>query len=1329
MGQGAARRFEFNDGKTSKFWEIEVTGTQFTVRYGKIGTAGQTQTKDYADAAAAAKSAEKLIAEKTGKGYQEVGGSAPPQTTTAAAAPATPTIKKTAVAKTKAAKPADLAKDPEVDPGALEALAGTGEAIDRALAKNPKSSAALLEKLSHSSDKTTRNYVVLHPNSPKEVLVKLAHQFPADFFKNPAFDWMLIEDPDLMQRIGGNVLGSLLKRPDCPQSFLNWAVKHGTEKERLAVAMNSEASIEALQQLVVCGGAVAEAAKNHQRMWSPAAESDPIHVLEDEVRKAFGDLYWRVDETWRRSLIGPAQWKALSPKAKLEVTSISNPLQQFTTPESDPNSPVDLLEQLASDPDLKVRQDVAKNPRTSLKALTILAADKSERVRVAVAEHSLCGPALLDQLAADPYWGLRAVVAMHPLCSKTLLLKLADDPEPAVRAAVAGNQACPQDLFPELVTDKSDSVRRAVAANPACPAPFLEVLVKQKGFGIAQALVNNRACPPEILKQFGVRVSQAGPGADVYALRYQPRPVDELRNLADSKNADIRLSVALNPACPPELLESLARDTNEAIAFEIARKPSCPPALSAAILENLSRSKDKDVLRAVARLISTPEELRFAAFSALLKKLGPQGIKELDDEPLCPPSIREVVRARIWRQQIKSLAKKYGTQAIFNEAVGNLDDEQLVAAARQEFASLNCEADQGDSSDALGLLSRILATDQAGSILAIPVESADNAARHSELAIRLLGLHHAHTSPEILARRSKSTEWQERLAIASNPSCPPNVREKLKNDPHRLVAAAARLGTERNQSTAARQTLTMAQTDTLDTGVLVAEVRRRLSAKSDLHQFEKIGAFSRSAWQTSIEGWRLFNPYVAEHSACPEPIRQLMLEAMAGDKDDRDRLAAAGNAACPLSLLEVLAKDKDSFVRRGVAGNVACPLSLLEVLAKDRTDYVRDEVAENPSYPEPLRQTLLKAMAKSEDGLSRRRVAGNASCPVSLLKVLAKDKEYSVRCEVAKNAACPEPLRLSLLTVLSKDKNKHIRREVAANPACPALLLEVLAKDGDEDVRLEVAKNPACPDPIRQSLLEMLANSRSFLAILEVAGNPASALSLLEALTKEESYVRRAVAENVTCPVSLLEVLAKDDDESVRCAAAENAACPEALRQSLFEAMAKSDDPEIEGRIAEHPAASPRVLDVLVESGVPWSVCLVINHENTTQEQLLRWANDVRLHSTLRLACMTSPQFPVSAKALVDEIKILAEAAPPTLVNLSDAEWILAFEALGLYPDPDDKKAVAKNAKSKDWMKRAAATFCSSIQPNQLKLLLDDSEQVIRQLAADRLRQRESIKS
>jgi DNA ligase 1 len=69
---GATKRyFEFVEGSSAKFWEISVSDNTLAVRFGRIGASGQTQTKMLADAEAAARHAEKLIEEKTGKGYRE----------------------------------------------------------------------------------------------------------------------------------------------------------------------------------------------------------------------------------------------------------------------------------------------------------------------------------------------------------------------------------------------------------------------------------------------------------------------------------------------------------------------------------------------------------------------------------------------------------------------------------------------------------------------------------------------------------------------------------------------------------------------------------------------------------------------------------------------------------------------------------------------------------------------------------------------------------------------------------------------------------------------------------------------------------------------------------------------------------------------------------------------------------------------------------------------------------------------------------------------------------------------------------------------------------
>jgi len=67
-----SRYFEFKDKDSNKFWEITVNGKNVSIHYGKIGTAGQNNSKELANPAEAAAHAEKVIAEKTKKGYKEI---------------------------------------------------------------------------------------------------------------------------------------------------------------------------------------------------------------------------------------------------------------------------------------------------------------------------------------------------------------------------------------------------------------------------------------------------------------------------------------------------------------------------------------------------------------------------------------------------------------------------------------------------------------------------------------------------------------------------------------------------------------------------------------------------------------------------------------------------------------------------------------------------------------------------------------------------------------------------------------------------------------------------------------------------------------------------------------------------------------------------------------------------------------------------------------------------------------------------------------------------------------------------------------------------------
>jgi predicted DNA-binding WGR domain protein len=86
----ATREFRFQDEKSDKFWRVEVEGKSQTVTFGRWGTTGQAQTKEFASDEAARQATDKLIAEKVKKGYAELsGGAASP----GSAAPPVPRMK------------------------------------------------------------------------------------------------------------------------------------------------------------------------------------------------------------------------------------------------------------------------------------------------------------------------------------------------------------------------------------------------------------------------------------------------------------------------------------------------------------------------------------------------------------------------------------------------------------------------------------------------------------------------------------------------------------------------------------------------------------------------------------------------------------------------------------------------------------------------------------------------------------------------------------------------------------------------------------------------------------------------------------------------------------------------------------------------------------------------------------------------------------------------------------------------------------------------------------------------------------------------------------
>jgi predicted DNA-binding WGR domain protein len=65
------KRFEFIGGNSAKFWEVSQAGCDVTVRYGRLGTDGQQQSRLFPTSVAAMRHADKLVGQKLAKGYVE----------------------------------------------------------------------------------------------------------------------------------------------------------------------------------------------------------------------------------------------------------------------------------------------------------------------------------------------------------------------------------------------------------------------------------------------------------------------------------------------------------------------------------------------------------------------------------------------------------------------------------------------------------------------------------------------------------------------------------------------------------------------------------------------------------------------------------------------------------------------------------------------------------------------------------------------------------------------------------------------------------------------------------------------------------------------------------------------------------------------------------------------------------------------------------------------------------------------------------------------------------------------------------------------------------
>ncbi len=1089
MTVGRQRRyFELKDEKSAKFWEVAVEGAAVTTRYGKIGVAGQSQVREFADAGSAGKHADRIVAEKVGKGYVEVGSSTPPKPLEAAKPVSrAPALKVTRAGSRKPAAP-NPARDPDASPQVLLGLVGKDDVTDRLLAAHPRADAQLLERLSHSSDAATRRSVTKNPNTPQQAFVRLGQQFPKEFLSNPMLDLLLLESPTLMEQVPEALLVRLLKQTDCPVSLLTWASAHPQAKVQLAAAMNPSVGLEAKERLRQSQHpAVREAAQPD----GVGVGQNPEKAFEQAVRERLGSTAGpQLDEAWQAGDIGLAQWNALPLAFRLnhaasqfwsgELAAVVRLISDLGwTPDEVqarlpgfvswveiarfPATEAPILQVLAGDKDADVRQEVAANPNTPVPVLEELAEDVAANVRESVARNCNTPASVLKTLARDGEEAVRGTVAWNRNSPLPVLEELARDHHEEVRKGVAENPSAPAHVFEMLGTDRDESVRRVLAWNSRTPGPVLEALAKDSDSDVRKYVAENPGSLSSALHESSTDLQAS---VRMAVAKNPACPAPTLEALAEDADLSIRDAVAQNHAAPARALEALFTGGGRGVHWELARNPATPTR----VLELLSRNEDPWIQAKVAWHPSLPEERRRVLLEALSRLPSETDRKAAAENPAAPASVLETLS----RDSKPSVRRAVASNPL-------CPPEVLTRLAK-------------DGSAVQEALARNPNT---------PLEALVELATSKFPEVRRRLAVHVHRSAELRRKLGADPDEDVREATASCPGLTAEMLDELLQG-YQLEGDLMALFVHPNLRTASAQAIAekLFNTPAAQSPWFLQEMAK---AREDVQAAAKAGSVLAYFGKDSNKEVLAKRPLATIMALCSgsyiEPAR---IVKVAGSTDWLVRAAVARSRDTPPNLLKKLSVDVHPLVSAlacqslaepesakasgGVAGDVSAPLNLeravAEILRRLRGEgfgWSVTPLLNSPAWRDRAQldevlswlkrfeefdawvQSLLAELDESQrnlfwlwaagakDGEVRMRLVQHPAAPLDALERFSTDPSAAVLIAVAAKVELPKALRskvekAALRAIMSRGVS--FRRRMALHaPAAPAFVQERLGMD------------------------------------------------------------------------------------------------------------------------------------------------------------------------------------------------------------------------------------------------------------------------------------------
>ncbi|MEH1987065.1 HEAT repeat domain-containing protein [Nostoc sp.] len=272
---------------------------------------------------------------------------------------------------------------------------------------------------------------------------------------------------------------------------------------------------------------------------------------------------------------------------------------------------------------------------------------------------------------------------------------------------------------------------------------------------------------------------------------------------------------------------------------------------------------------------------------------------------------------------------------------------------------------------------------------------------------------------------------------------------------------------------------------------------------------------------------------------------------------------------------------------------------------------------------------MLKSAFPGDHNDVLRSIAGNPRTPIEALEILARREFIS---------ATPDPR-----SFIPPTTDDSIVRSLAYNPSLTPQLLGILVQDPCVEVRVCLVRHPNLTEALWLQLAE-----DTEISVREAVATINAPVSVLELLAQDEQVeVRIKVATNPNTPISVLQVLAGDENSSIRTAAASNYNLPETILTQL----ANDEKVEVRRAVAQNPNTPAPIRETLHD--------LIVQPTTRQTSSTLRGLNRLYNPSTDDLVSILA-EYASSENAFVRFVTLLHPLTPHEVLTQAaqSASWL-----------------------------------------------------------------------